>query len=191
MSQISQQSQDASRSASSMVTKTYLATMLCEDEPSVQAALQSGVFSRAVKMHIEGDPVWAQKHGEPADQLFVSTDNHVYNMHAHSRPVNAEGHANFDFTPDPGLDSVLEGFEAEFTCDRESEECDGKPKNWTSISDGRGPHIVPGTFKVRLESCGHRQTLIRLSCPPRKGLGTRTRESFTKSVKRGEANSDL
>jgi hypothetical protein len=145
MPEDAQQSQQDQGSAPSMITKSYLATLLCDDGPSVEASNGSGVMSRAVKAHLDNDPVWAHKHGEPPDQLFVSTDLHEYDVHVRQEPVNAEGYANFSLPAGGHHDTVLSGLSVKITCDRGISE-------WVTRRDERGPWTLPVTFEVSPDS---------------------------------------
>jgi len=52
MSEDTHQSQEDRGSEWSIVTKHYLATLLYDDGPVVEASNESGVLSRAVKAHV-------------------------------------------------------------------------------------------------------------------------------------------
>jgi hypothetical protein len=145
-----QQSQEDSGSAPSLVTESYTAMMRCDDAHSVEAANGFGKFSCAVKLHIDNGPVWIHKDGDPPGQLYVPTDFHEYDLHARKEAVNAEGQQSYSFTMDREVDHILPGYSAVFVCDRGTRE-------WKTLHDERGPWTLPGTIKVspKLKLCSY------------------------------------
>jgi hypothetical protein len=77
MPEDTQQSQQDPESALSVVTESFTAMLRCDEADSVEAVNGGGMFSCAVKLHIDDGPVCIHKDGDPPEQLYVPTDSHT------------------------------------------------------------------------------------------------------------------
>jgi len=76
MSEDTHQSQEERGSEWSIVTKHYLATLLCDDGPVIEASNESDVLSRAVKAHMGDESssqyMWSAVISKLSSQRYLS-----------------------------------------------------------------------------------------------------------------------
>jgi hypothetical protein len=129
-----------------MYHASYLASMLCDDEPSIVLEKERGIFRRLVEVKVDNeDLIWSAKGNDEPDNPFVPTVSSTYLHTAEKEPGGAGGFYD-KYSLTNGHDSLLRGISAYLVCNRE-------PTGWQSLSPGeRGPWKRDATLYVSLPS---------------------------------------
>jgi hypothetical protein len=121
---------------------SYLASMLCTDEPSIVIEKERGTFRWLVEVKVDHENlIWSSKGNDEPDNPFVPTVSSTYFLTAEKEPGGAGGFYD-KYSLTNGHDSLLPGISAYLVCNR-------GPTGWQSLSPGnRGPWKRDATLYV-------------------------------------------